>query len=131
MRTLKLTHPFRNSTDDSGDMRDRLYRRFAAALVERTGGELAVEIASDFAVRDTVGIFSALQKGMLDFSRQPLWPARSQGRRPRRRGNREMALACACNGMEALRREDCALGGIDQAGRGGDSIGAGCNELRL
>ncbi len=72
MRTLKLMHPFRNSTDDSGDMRDRLCRRFATAVGERTGGELAVEIASDFAVRDTVGIFAALQKGTLDFSLYPI-----------------------------------------------------------
>ena len=72
MRTLKLTHPFRNSTDDSGDMRDRLCRQFAAAVGERTGGELAVEIASDFTTRDTVGIFAALKRGTLDLSLYPI-----------------------------------------------------------
>ena len=72
VRTLKLTHPFRMSADDGGDMRDRLCRQFAVAVETRTGGELAVEIASDFAVRDTVGIFSALRKGTLDLSLYPI-----------------------------------------------------------
>jgi TRAP-type C4-dicarboxylate transport system substrate-binding protein len=60
------------SADDGGDMRDRLCRQFAAAVETRTGGELAVEIASDFAVRDTVGIFAALRKGALDLSLYPI-----------------------------------------------------------
>ena len=72
LRTLKLTHPFRMSTGDGGDMRDRLCREFAAAVEKRTGGELAVEIASDFTTRDTVGIFAALQKGTLDLSLYPI-----------------------------------------------------------
>jgi TRAP-type C4-dicarboxylate transport system substrate-binding protein len=72
MRTLKLTHPFRMSTDDGGDMRDRLCRQFAASVATRTGGELAVEIASDAAARDTIGIFSALRRGVLDLSLYPI-----------------------------------------------------------
>src|SRR4029077_12108336 len=72
VRTLKLPHPFRMSAHDSGDRRARRCRRFAAALETRTKGELAVEIASDFAVRDTVGIFSALRKGTLDLSLYPI-----------------------------------------------------------
>jgi TRAP-type C4-dicarboxylate transport system substrate-binding protein len=71
-RTLKLTHPFRLSTDDGGDMRDRLCREFAAAVGTRSKGELAVEIASDFTVRDTVGIFSSLRKGTIDLSLYPI-----------------------------------------------------------
>ena len=39
MRTLKLTHPFRLSTVDGGDMRDRLCRQFAASVGTRTGGD--------------------------------------------------------------------------------------------
>ena len=72
IRTLKLTHPFRMSQGDDGDMRDRLCRQFAAAVQQRTNGALAVEIASDFAVRDTVGIFSSLRKGTLDISLYPI-----------------------------------------------------------
>src|SRR5262245_23000806 len=72
VRTLKLTHPFRTSTDDSGDMRDRLCRQFAAAVGARTGGELAVEIASDSVARDTAGIFASLRKGALDLSLYPI-----------------------------------------------------------
>jgi TRAP-type C4-dicarboxylate transport system substrate-binding protein len=53
-------------------MRDRLCRQFAAAVAARTGGELAVEISSDSAVRDTAGIFSSLRKGTLDLSLYPI-----------------------------------------------------------
>jgi TRAP-type C4-dicarboxylate transport system substrate-binding protein len=71
-RTLKLVHPFRTSSGDEGDMRDRLCRQFAAAVADRTGGELAVEIASDFTVRDTVGMFADLRKGAIDLSLYPI-----------------------------------------------------------
>jgi TRAP-type C4-dicarboxylate transport system substrate-binding protein len=72
VRTLKLTHPFRMSAGEDGDMRDRLCRQFAAALQQRTGGELAVEIASDFAVRDTVAMFGSLRAGTIDLSLYPI-----------------------------------------------------------
>jgi TRAP-type C4-dicarboxylate transport system substrate-binding protein len=72
VRTLKLTHPFRMSAGEDGDMRDRLCRQFAVALEKRTNGELAVEIASDFTTRDTVSMFASLRKGALDLSLYPI-----------------------------------------------------------
>jgi TRAP-type C4-dicarboxylate transport system substrate-binding protein len=72
VRTLRLAHPFRLSTGDDGDMRDRLCRQFGAAVEKRTNGELAVEIASDFAARDTVSMFASLRKGALDLSLYPI-----------------------------------------------------------
>jgi TRAP-type C4-dicarboxylate transport system substrate-binding protein len=71
-RTLKLAHPFRTSTDDGGDLRDRLCRKFAAELESRSNGEIAVQVSSDAVQRDTLGQFAALRKGNFDFSLYPI-----------------------------------------------------------
>ena len=72
IRTLKLTHPFRMSEGDDGDMRDRLCRQFAAAV---SNGRMArspsrLHPTSRCA---TPSVFSAsLRKGTLDISLYPI-----------------------------------------------------------
>ncbi len=39
-RVLKISHQFPGGTVEQGDFRDRLVRRFAAAVQERTAGSL-------------------------------------------------------------------------------------------
>lgn len=71
-RTLKISHQFPGGTIDQGDFRDRLCRRFAAAVEERTGGSLAFEIYPGSSLMKTNAQFSALRKGALDLSLYPL-----------------------------------------------------------
>jgi TRAP-type C4-dicarboxylate transport system substrate-binding protein len=66
-RTLKLAHPFRGG-GERDDLRDRLCRSFAAELEKRTDGEIAVQVTNDPELRDSVGQFTALRKGGLDFN---------------------------------------------------------------
>jgi TRAP-type C4-dicarboxylate transport system substrate-binding protein len=37
-RVIKISHQFPGGTAEQGDFRDRLVRRFAAAVQEKTGG---------------------------------------------------------------------------------------------
>ena len=69
---LKISHQFPGGTVEQGDFRDRLVRRFAAAVQERTGGSLAFEIYPGSSLMKTVAQFSALRKGALDLSLYPL-----------------------------------------------------------
>jgi TRAP-type C4-dicarboxylate transport system substrate-binding protein len=71
-RTLKISHQFPGGTIDQGDFRDRLCRKFAAAVEERTGGALKFEIYPGSSLMKTNAQFSALRKGALDFSLYPL-----------------------------------------------------------
>jgi TRAP-type transport system periplasmic protein len=71
-RKLKISHQFPGGTVDQGDFRDRLCRRFAAGVEERTGGSLAFEIYPGSSLMKTNAQFSALRKGALDLS---LFPA--------------------------------------------------------
>jgi TRAP-type C4-dicarboxylate transport system substrate-binding protein len=71
-RTLKISHQFPGGSIDQGDFRDRLCRKFAAAVEERTGGALKFEIYPGSSLMKTNAQFSALQKGALDFSLYPL-----------------------------------------------------------
>jgi TRAP-type transport system periplasmic protein len=71
-RVLKISHQFPGGTVDQGDFRDRLCRRFAAAVEERTGGSLAFEIYPGSSLMKTNAQFSALRKGALDLSLYPL-----------------------------------------------------------
>jgi len=59
-------------TVEQGDFRDRLVRRFAAAVQERTGGELTFEIYPGSSLMRTVAQFSAMRRGALDMSLHPL-----------------------------------------------------------
>jgi len=71
-RTLKISHQFPGGTIDQGDFRDRLCRKFAAAVEGRTGGALKFEIYPGSSLMKTNAQFSALRKGALDFSLYPL-----------------------------------------------------------
>ena len=71
-RTLKISHQFPGGTIDQGDFRDRLCRKFAAGVEERTGGALKFEIYPGSSLMKTNAQFSALRKGALDFSLYPL-----------------------------------------------------------
>ena len=69
---LKISHQFPGSTNEQGDFRDRLVRRFAAAVQQRTNGALSFEIYPGSSLIKTVAQFSALRRGALDFSLYPL-----------------------------------------------------------
>jgi TRAP-type C4-dicarboxylate transport system substrate-binding protein len=70
-RTLKISHQFPGGSLESGDFRDRLCRRFAAAVEKRTGGALRFDIHPNSSLMKTVPQFSALRKGALDLSLYP------------------------------------------------------------
>ncbi len=71
-RVLKISHQFPGGTVEQGDFRDRLVRRFAASVQEKTGGSLAFEIYPGSSLMKTVAQFSALRRGALDLSLYPL-----------------------------------------------------------
>ena len=71
-RVLKISHQFPGGTVEQGDFRDRLVRRFAAAVQEKTGGSLSFEIYPGSSLMKTVAQFSALRRGALDLSLYPL-----------------------------------------------------------
>ncbi len=71
-RTLKISHQFPGGTVEQGDFRDRLVRKFAATVQEKTHGELAFEIYPGSSLMKTVAQFSALRRGALDLSLYPL-----------------------------------------------------------
>src|SRR6202051_4298485 len=70
--TLKISHQFPGGTEDAGDFRDRLCRKFAAAVEARTHGEIAFEIYPSSSLVKTVAQFSELSNGKLDMSLYPL-----------------------------------------------------------
>src|SRR5262249_52756473 len=71
-RTLKISHQFPGGTIDQGDFRDRLCRKFAATVEERTKGALKFEIYPNSSLMKTNAQFSAMRKGALDLSFYPL-----------------------------------------------------------
>ena len=71
-RVLKISHQFPGGTAEQGDFRDRLVRRFASQVQEKTGGSLSFEIYPGSSLMKTVAQFSALRRGALDLSLYPL-----------------------------------------------------------
>ena len=71
-RQLKISHEFPGGAIDQGDFRDRLCRKFAAAVEQRTGGELKFEIYPEQSLMKPMAQFPALEKGALDLSLCPL-----------------------------------------------------------
>lgn len=71
-RILKISHQFPGGTAEQGDFRDRLVRRFAAAVESASHGELSFEIYPGSSLMKTVAQFSALRRGALDLSLYPL-----------------------------------------------------------
>ena len=72
VKVLKLSHQFPASNGDDGDFRDRLARKFAKEVEEKTGGSLKIEIYPSSSMIKTMSQFSALRKGTLDMSVLPL-----------------------------------------------------------
>jgi len=69
---LKLSHQFPGGTLDQGDFRDRLCRRFAREVEERSKGRLSFDIYPGSSLMKTNAQFGALRKGALDLSLLPL-----------------------------------------------------------
>ena len=71
-RMLKISHQFPGGTIDQGDFRDRLCRRFAAGLEQKTNGALGAQVYPNSSLMKTVAQFSAVRKGALDLSLYPI-----------------------------------------------------------
>ena len=69
--TLKLSHQFPGGTIDSGDFRDRMCRKFAKMVDERTKGALKIQVYAGSSLMKTNAQFSAMRKGALDMSLYP------------------------------------------------------------
>ncbi len=69
---IKISHQFPAASDESGDFRDRLARKFAAEVEKRTKGELKFQVFPSGSLVKTTAQFSALRKGTLDMSVLPL-----------------------------------------------------------
>jgi TRAP-type C4-dicarboxylate transport system substrate-binding protein len=71
-QTLKISHQFPSGTLTEGDFRDRLCRRFAQELEQRSNGALKATVYPGSSLMKTNSQFSALRKGALDMSLVPL-----------------------------------------------------------
>ena len=69
--TLKLSHQFPGGSIDEGDFRDRMCRKFAAAIKERSKGAMEVQVYPGSSLMKTNAQFSAMRKGALDLSLYP------------------------------------------------------------
>ena len=69
--TLKLSHQFPRGTIDEGDFRDRMCRKFAKAVGERSKGALEVQVYPGSSLMKTNAQFGAMRKGALDLSLYP------------------------------------------------------------
>ncbi|UFZ07288.1 TRAP transporter substrate-binding protein DctP [Bradyrhizobium ontarionense] len=69
---LKISHQFPGGTATEGDFRDRLCRRFAELVSERSKGTLSAEIYPGSSLMKTNAQFSAMRKGALDMSLIPI-----------------------------------------------------------
>ncbi|MFI5335685.1 MAG: TRAP transporter substrate-binding protein DctP [Opitutales bacterium] len=70
--TLKISHQFPGGTVDQGDFRDRLCRKFAAEVEQRTAGALKFEIYPNSSLLKVNAQYNALRKGALDLALIPL-----------------------------------------------------------
>src|SRR5438552_16693496 len=69
---LKISHQFPGGTATEGDFRDRLCRKFASLVRERSGGTLTADIYPGSSLMKTNAQFSAMRKGALDMSLIPI-----------------------------------------------------------
>ncbi|GEP10957.1 TRAP transporter substrate-binding protein DctP [Methylobacterium gnaphalii] len=69
--TLKLSHQFPGGTIEEGDFRDRMCRKFAAAIAERSKGALEIQVYPGSSLMKTNAQFGAMRKGALDMSLYP------------------------------------------------------------
>lgn len=69
---LKISHQFPGGTLEAGDFRDRLCRKFAAALEARTQGALTATVYPGSSLMKVNAQFSAMRKGALDLTLLPI-----------------------------------------------------------
>ncbi|WP_019905773.1 TRAP transporter substrate-binding protein DctP [Methylobacterium sp. 77] len=69
--TLKISHQFPGGTIDEGDFRDRMCRKFAALVAERSKGALEMQVYPGSSLMKTNAQFGAMRKGALDMSLYP------------------------------------------------------------
>ena len=69
---IKISHQFPAASDESGDFRDRLARKFSAEVEKRSKGDLKFQIFPSGSLVKATAQFSALRKGTLDMSVLPL-----------------------------------------------------------
>jgi TRAP-type transport system periplasmic protein len=69
---IKISHQFPAASDESGDFRDRLARKFADEVGKRSKGEIKIEVFPSGSLVKATAQFSALRKGTLDMSVLPL-----------------------------------------------------------
>src|SRR5256885_16985099 len=69
---MKISHHFPGGTATEGDFRDRLCRRFAALIQERSKGAMTADIYPGSSLMKTNAQFSAMRKGALDMSLIPI-----------------------------------------------------------
>jgi TRAP-type transport system periplasmic protein len=70
-RVFKISHQFPASNGETGDFRDRMCRRFAAAVESKTNGEIKFEFYPSSSLVKTFSQFDALKRGALDFALVP------------------------------------------------------------
>ena len=71
-RVIKISHQFPAATNEDGDFRDRLVRRFAAEVEKQSKGSLKFEIYPGSSLMKTNSQIGALRKSALDMSLVPL-----------------------------------------------------------
>lgn len=69
---LKISHQFPGGTIDEGDFRDRLCRKFAVEIQQRSKGSLTATVYPGSSLMKVNSQFSAMRKGALDMSLVPL-----------------------------------------------------------
>jgi len=69
---LKISHQFPDGSALQGDFRDKLCRKFAETIAQRSGGQLTAQVYPGSSLMKTNSQVSALRKGALDFSLIPL-----------------------------------------------------------
>jgi TRAP-type C4-dicarboxylate transport system substrate-binding protein len=67
-----VSHQFPGGTSTDGDFRDRLCRRFAAEIEQRSNGALRAQVYPGSSLMKTNAQFAAMRKGALDISLYPL-----------------------------------------------------------
>ncbi len=71
-RVLKISHQFPGSSGETGDFRDRMCRRFAELVTQRTNGSLEFQVYPNASLMKTFAQISGLRKGALDMGLVPL-----------------------------------------------------------
>ncbi len=69
---IRISHQFPGGTETEGDFRDRLCRKFAALIGQRSNGRLSGNVYPGSSLMKTNAQFSAMQKGALDMSLIPV-----------------------------------------------------------